>query len=226
MPGRIVDLTALAGGLADGDLYEIVDVSVGTDDVSGSSRKVPHSDLLTWLESKGLRPRFYNASVTAQNLTTTDAYLAGSDIAIPAGALQAESMYRCHFEVTKTSTTGSTAAPALNVRFGTNGSTADTSRAALTFPAQTAVADNGFIDVYATFQTVGSGTSAVLRVVAVLRHGLSVTGLSTSVSPRVLTVGGGFDSTVASSIIGVSANFGASWAGSINLVQAELLNLT
>jgi hypothetical protein len=225
---RVTDLTALPGAsLAAGDVFYVVDVSNTTDDAAGSSRDTTLGDLMVAFAALGgvKRRAEYNASVTAQNFTTTELYITGSNIAIPAGSLQAKSMYRLCFEITKTSTTGSTGTPIVNIKFGTAGTTADTTRCALTFPAQTAVADNGFMDVLATFRTVGSGTSAVLHAVGVLRHGLSVTGLSTSVSPRVSVTSGGFDSTVASSILGASVIFGASWAGSLNLVQAELFNL-
>lgn len=166
-----------------------------------------------------------NASVAQQAFTTTDAYITGSSILIPDGSLVAKTSYRLRFEITKTSTTSSVSAPILQIRFGTAGTTADTSRCSLTFPAQTAVADTGFMDVYATFRTVGSGTSTVLTTVGVLFHTAATTGLSVSNAPRVLTTSAGFDSTPSGSIIGASINFGTSWAGSLNLVQSELVNL-
>ena len=223
---KITDLTLLAGAnLATGDTLEIVDVSVTTDDAAGSSRKTTLGDVVLGLGPLGLQRSVYNASVSAQSYTTTDAYIAGSSCAIPTGSLQAKTIYRCRYEITKTSTTSSTSAPILQVRIGNAASTADTTRCSLTFPAQTAVADSGIMEVFATFRTVGSGTSAVLHTVAVLQHALSITGLSTSVVPRVSTVSSGFDSTTANGFIGCSVNFGTSWAGSVNLVHAELLNL-
>lgn len=219
------DFADLTGAnVASGDGFTVRDVSDLTMAATGTNKEITIDELGAAIAR--LRPEaIYNSSVTGQSLTTTEAYLAGSSIAIPNGRLQAKTQFYCAFEITKTSTTGSTGTPIINLKYGTNGTTADTTRVALTFPAQTAVADNGMIEVWATFRTVGSGTSAVLHGVARLTHSLDVTGLANVGSPRVSTTSGGFDSTVASSILGVTATFGASWAGSINLVHAQLTNL-
>lgn len=133
-------------------------------------------------------------------------------------------MYRCKFSVSKTA--AGVVAPVINVRFGTAGSTADSSRATLTFAAQTAVVDTGFIEVFVTFRTVGSGTAAILEAVGTITHTLTATGLSTAAtSIAITTTGTGFDSTVANSILGISVNGGTSAAWTIALVQAELYNL-
>jgi hypothetical protein len=71
----------------------------------------------------------------------------------------------------------------------------------------------------------GFGTAAVVQSRARLTHALSITGLSTSVTPITVATSGGFDSTVAASIIGVSLNGGTSAAFTITLVEAELINL-
>lgn len=152
-----------------------------------------------------------------------DTYLAGSGLVIPSGRLQAQTMYRCKFHVSKTA--AGTAAPVVQVRVGTAGTTADGSRASCTMPAQTAVADEGLFEVLATFRAVGSGTSAVVAAVCTLQHRLSVTGLSTGVSPAVAAVGTGFDSSTVTRI-GLSVNGGTSAAWTIALVQAELVNLS
>jgi predicted PP-loop superfamily ATPase len=80
-------------------------------------------------------------------------------------------------------------------------------------------------ELWAAFRTVGSGTAAVVQSRARLTHALSITGLSTSVTPITVATSGGFDSTVAASIIGVSLNGGTSAAFTITLVEAELINL-
>lgn len=169
--------------------------------------------------------RVVNASVANQAFTTTDAYITGSNCAIPTGKLQAKSFYRMRMQLQKTSTTGSTATPIVNVRIGTAGTTADTARATLTFPAQTAVADDGFVEVFVTFRTVGSGTTAVISAHGILDHRLAVTGLVNINTGFAKAVSAGFDSTVASLQIGCSFNGGASFAGNTDLVQAELGNL-
>ena len=167
-----------------------------------------------------------NQSVAAQGPGfSSDTYLVGSAIAIPNGALKAGTRYHCVFNVTKTA--AGVATPIINIRIGTAGSTADASRGTLTFTAQTAVADEGLFELWATFRTVGSGTSAVLQTLVIRPHRLSVTGLggANAVSEPEIATSGGFDSTVANSIIGVSVNGGASAAWTVQLVQAELTNL-
>jgi hypothetical protein len=66
---------------------------------------------------------------------------------------------------------------------------------------------------------------AVLQGTAQVRHRLSITGLQNLVSTTLQVTSGGFDSTVANSIIGASVNGGASAAWTVQLVQAELTNL-
>jgi hypothetical protein len=208
----VPDLAAITAP-ADGDELHIVQ--------SGVSKKINLNQLTTYFEQ---RARQMNCSVTQQSLSAVDVYLVGSDVPIPSGRLQAKSVYRARIELAKTSVAG-TATPILTVRIGTAGTTADSSRAALTFAAQTAVADDGFIDLYVTFRSVGSGTSAVLQAAGMLDHRLATTGLANVNTSIARNTGGGFDSTVANLRIGCSINLGASFAGTTNLVQAELMNL-
>jgi hypothetical protein len=202
-----------AGTLADADVLAIVN--------GGNTTKVDLTALTAYFESRG---RVNNASVTQQTWAASDAYLTGSQCLIPAGRLQAKTKYICRFYVAKTSVAG-TATPIINVRVGTAGTTADTARATLTFAAQTAVADEGRIDVEVVFRTVGSGTSAVLRAQGIVDHRLAVTGLANVNSSIVGNTGGGFDSTVANIGIGLSVTWGTSFVGTTDLVQAELINL-
>jgi hypothetical protein len=182
------------------------------------------SDGTTWSGTAPTVRTLYNQSVADQGAGfASDTYVTGSSVSIPSTGLRAGTRYHMIFAATKTA--AGTATPILNVRFGTNGSTADTSRCAITFSAQTAATDTGTFEVWATFRTVGSGTSAVLQCVGQRRHGASVTGFGNLVSQTLEVTSGGFDSTVANSIIGVSANGGASASWTIQLVQAELENL-
>lgn len=213
-------LTAIAGSaIARDDALTLVDISDTTMHASGTNKKFTPSDLIVAIGN------VYNASVADQGAGfASDTYLTGSSIAIPAGRLQAKSMYYCVFNVTKTGAGAAT--PIINIRYGTAETTSDTSRGTLTWTAQTAVADEGMFEIWATFRSVGSGTSAVLRTVGRLTHRLVATGFgNTAVSEPETAVSGGFDSTVASSIIGLSVNGGTSAAWTVNLVQAELKNL-
>ena len=166
----------------------------------------------------------YNQSLAQQGAGfATDTYLTGSSIAIPDGSLQAGARYRCIFNVVKTA--AGTATPIINVRIGTAGTTADTSRGTLTHSAQTAVVDEGTFEVFVTFRSVGSGTSAVIQSLSRLSHRLSVTGLGTGVGEPEIATSAGFNSTTSGLIIGLSVNGGTSASWTVQLVQAELNNL-
>ena len=175
-----------------------------------------------WVENSPIIHKNYNQNTAAQGPGfATDTYLTGSNISIPDNGLKAGTRYHLVFDVSKTA--AGIAAPVVTVRFGTNGSTADTARLTFTFLAQTAVADIGTIEMWLTFRTVGAST--VSSGVAQLRHRLSITGLQNLVSPTLQVTSGAFDSTVSGSIIGVSVNAGASAAWTVQTVQAELENL-
>jgi len=173
--------------------------------------------------------QFYSQSVTTPAAGfASDTYLTGSGILIPSIGMQAGTRYHAIFNVSKTA--AGTSAPTINIRYGTTNTISDTSRCLMTFSAQTAATDTGTFEVWATFRTTGSGSSAVIQCVGRLSHA----GTSGSVTPAglggtfiqtVATTGGGFDSTVANSYINMSVNGGTSAAWTVNLVQAELTNL-
>jgi hypothetical protein len=152
-----------------------------------------------------------------------DTYLAGSSIAIPAGALQAGSRYRLVFDVTKTA--AGVAACILTLRFGTAGALSDAALATLAFPAQTAVADDGRFSLDVMFRSVGSGTSAVVQACGALTHTLSASGLASAPGPVRRAASAGFNSALTGAVIGVSVNAGASAAWTIPLALASLENI-
>jgi hypothetical protein len=163
-----------------------------------------------------------NGSTTSQTPFASDTYLVGSAIAIPSSAvLKVGTLYRCTFDVSKTA--AGVAAAVIIVRFGTAGTTADAARLTFTFGAQSAATDTGMFDIYARFRVVG--VSAVLQGRCLLTHGASITGLNNLVSQTLQVTSGAFDSTVASSIIGVSVNGGASAAWTVQLVESALENI-
>jgi hypothetical protein len=166
---------------------------------------------------------YFNQSVAAQGAGfASDTYLTGSSITIPSGALKIGTRYHLIFNVSKTA--AGTATPIIYIRFGTNGSTADTARLTFTFLAGTAAADIGAFEVFVTFRTVGSGTSAVMQGMAQVQHSLSTTGLQNLPNKVLQVTSAGFDSTVANSIIGASVNGGTSASWTVQLVRAELEN--
>jgi hypothetical protein len=169
--------------------------------------------------------KLYNRSTANQGAGfATDTYLTGSNISIPNSSLKAGTVYKLVFRLTKTA--AGTATPILTLRIGTAGTTADTARCTFTFTAGTAAIDDGMFEVFATFDTVGSGSSAVLRGTARCTHKLSVTGITgtAAVSETEHAVSAGFDSTVSNSIIGLSVNGGASAAWTVQHVMAEMEN--
>ena len=218
-------LAALTGAAAAGtDVMPVVDVSDTSMAASGTTKKMALDELVAFLRTQGLTPARYNASVAGQGPGfAADTYLTGSDILIPASSLQAKTMYYCMFVVSKTA--AGIATPAINLRVGTAGSTADTSRGALSLFPQTAAADEAVFEVWSTFRTVGAGTAATLYTACRLTHRLDITGFANIGSPAVGVASGGFDSTLANLRIGLSVNAGASAAWTVNLVRAQLDNL-
>lgn len=163
---------------------------------------------------------FANQSVSSQTPFSSDTYLTGSNVSIPSGAPYVGTIYRMTFDVVKTA--AGTATPIITIRIGTAGTTADTARLTFTFAAGTAAVDTGRFEVEALFRTVGATTTAVLQGRANLVNNLTTTGISNAVKALQVT-SSGFDSTVASSIIGASYNGGASAAHTVQLVRAELI---
>lgn len=146
----------------------------------------------------------------------TDTYIANS--ALDLDALGAPRVGRCyHWRFIVSKTAAGIAAPVLTVRVGTAGTTADTARLTFTWGAGTAAADRGEIELDCLFTSVGSGTSAVLRGKANFTTNLATTGLSNAVKSLQVT-SGGFASTVANSVIGLSWNGGTSAAHTIEYV--------
>lgn len=160
-----------------------------------------------------------NSSTSQQSGFSSDTYLSGSFIVFPSTPAVG-TRYKLVFDVTKTA--AGTATPIITIRTGTAGSTADTSRCALTFGEGTTAADTGIFEVICVFRTVGSSKSAVIQSIARLTSNLTTTGISKAKKAVVVT-SSGFDSTTASLGIGASYNGGTSAAHTIELVSAELI---
>lgn len=159
------------------------------------------------------------ASVANQTpAAATDVYLTDSGIAVPQTRLQARTQVRWRILASKTA--AGVATPIFVIRKGTAKTTSDTALCTITCGAQTATVNAGcLIEVIATFRSVGSGTSAVLRGDV----GQGVAGFH--------TIGGGatssgFDSTVSGHFLGLSLNTGTSAAWTITQVQGDILNIT
>ena len=152
-----------------------------------------------------------------------DTYLAGSGIVIPPDRLKAGTRYGLVFDAVKTA--AGVAPPVLTLRFGASGSAADAALVQLSFPAQTAAADEGRFSLDVTFRSVGSGSAAVVQAMSGLVHTLAAGGLANSPGPVRRATSAGFNSTLANAVLGISLNAGAAAAWTVSLVQARLENL-
>jgi hypothetical protein len=193
--------------------------------VLGSFRLAP-GDLLEFIDGMGWFVVSANTAALRNQSTSSvsasfasEAYLVGSAITLPSSAPQVGTEYRCRFDMTKTA--AGVATPIIKVYFGTLGTTGDTALATLTFSAGTAATDTGVFEVIVNFDSVGSGTSAVVKATCRL-NSQPTTGLS-SLLKAVTATSAGFNSTTAGAIMGVSFNGGSSFSGTCTKVRSELV---
>lgn len=164
---------------------------------------------------------YNNSTASVSAGYATDTYLSGSAILIPAQRPKVGTIYRCRWDMAKTA--AGTATPIAILRYGVNGSTADTALATFTFGAGTAAADTGFFEINAHYRTVGSGTAAVVQATIHLTN-LSATGIASTLKTYTVT-SAGHDSTTANTYLGVSFNGGASFSGTNTQVLASIENI-
>lgn len=151
---------------------------------------------------------------------SADTYYKG--LQLPSWGMQAGMVFEWLIVATKG---GGTAGPVYTIRTGTNQTTADTSRLAITGPAQTAVADTAFIRVMVTCRNVGA--AGVLRGLVHLQHNLAATGFANTPAGFSLVEGSsaGFDnqgSAIGGHYIGLSVNPGASGAWVVEQVSQRI----
>lgn len=186
-------------------------------DQSGASKSVTATILRQYI-GEGLTNQG-----TAAGTFAADTYLTGSAISLSTtGNFAIGTTCKWIFDMTKTG--AGTATPIINVRAGTLGTTGDASIYSFTLAAGTAVIDAALFEVWVSFATVGSGTSATVHGLCRCTHQLAATGMTTQgASGMALVVPGtsaGFNSTT-QSIIGLSFNGGASFSGTNTLVTAS-----
>jgi hypothetical protein len=147
----------------------------------------------------------------------SDTYVTNSGLLIPSFGMKAGMLFR--WIITGSKTAASTAAPVYTIRSGSNQSTADTSRLALTTAAQTAVADNGTLFITAQVRNVSASgviagaASWAKTQTGSIGFGGSIDGVSAS-----------FDnSAMAGLYVGLSINGGASAAWTLTSCHAELI---
>ena len=175
-------------------------------------------------DSNGVVHDSYLANSTASPQTPTAAtrtIIAGSTITLPrAGALQVGTVFRWHFNMTKTA--AGIAASTFDIAIGTAGTTADTARVSFTKPAGTAAADEAFVEVEAVVQTIGA--SCVISAEFRLIHNGNTVGHATIPCVVVNTLGAAFDITTATKI-SLAITSGAADAITIQQVSTEALNV-
>lgn len=166
-------------------------------------------------------PPIINASAAAQAYTTSEIYLTGSALAIPAHGLQIGSIMRWHVVATKTA---GTAIPVFIVKIGTLGTTGDAAIATFTgFAGPTSATDTAWVDIELIIRTIG--TSATSEGGIKMIHALQTTGWS-NVQTAVQRVDGTtFNSTTANLIAGVTFNHSTAGAGNIEMVDAEMVGV-
>jgi hypothetical protein len=164
----------------------------------------------------------FNSSTASQGAGfASDTYLTGSNILLPTSRPIVGTQYKMFFQVTKTG--AGTATPIISLRYGTTASTSDTALCTFTFAAGTAAADTAWWEVFGLFRSVGSGTSAVIAGISSVTTNLATTGFSNAVK-NVQTTSSGFNSTTASTYLGVSVNGGTSASWTVQIVAAQLKN--
>jgi hypothetical protein len=196
-----------------GTAYEIVKATLKPGD------QLEYVEGIGWYTIAGAAVLTNASTASVSASFAADTYVVGSSITMPSGSPTAKALYICTFDMTKTA--AGVATPIINLRYGTAGTTSDTSRGTHTFSAGTAAIDTGIFTVRALFRTVGSGAAAVLAS-SVQLDSQPTTGLS-SLIHATTAISAGFDSTVAGSILGVSFNGGASFSGTVTVVEAQLV---
>jgi len=182
-------------------------------------------DILTWSEGLGwFQYAATPATPVGTNFATasqgpgfsSDTYVANS--AVPVLGIGALRVGRCyHWRLIISKTGAGTATPILQIRVGTAGTTADTSRVTFTWGAGTAAIDRGEIELEALVTAIGA--SAVLRCKANWTTNLATTGLTNAVKALQVT-SAAFDITPANTLIGLSYNGGTSAVHTIEYVGA------
>jgi len=166
-----------------------------------------------------------SAQQTGSTNFSADSYLAGSSIFLKT-LPKVGTIYHAIFDMTKTA--AGTATPIISFRMGTNGTAADTALLTFTFTAGTAAADVGIFELWVTFRSIGSGSTAVVQGLIQCKHQLAATGLTsggTGGSFTIVSTSAGFNSAVDNSYLGLSFNGGGSFSGTNQFVMSELHNI-
>jgi hypothetical protein len=199
------------------DLFNTVTLAPGT--------SLTFTEGTGWFLNKAVVPTLSSGAATTAQIAShsADTYYLGMPITNQGVTrLQVGSMFRWKFRTNKG---GGTATPIYTIRVGTAGTTSDTARITMTGAAQTAVADEGWVEIDVGFRAVGA--SAVMVANHGLWHRLATTGLSVTASNVFMTpvVSAAFDATPTGSIISLTVNPGTAGAWVTDLVTLDASNL-
>lgn len=191
--------------------------------VDSTSKKLVYKDDSGRYWSPGSRNWSIANDVSA---FATDLYLVGSNVLLPSFGMQAGTKYFLQASASKTG--NGTGTPVYTVRIGSAGSAADTSRLALTGPAQTAIADIGTLNILLVVRNVGA--SGVIQGTAWWEHRgtaanttTSGTGFANDSTGHVEGTATPYDNSAeGGKYIGISINGGASNAWTVTQVHAQL----
>lgn len=162
----------------------------------------------------------YNSNATDVVANATDTYLTGSDLPF-SGNNKIGTIIKWKLFATKTA--AGTAVPAYNVRFGTGATVTDVARIATTGVAQTAATDVAEIDIVAVIRATGATTVAAAGIN--LMHSNGVSGFKNDEGNNITQgTSTAFDSTPASTKVGLSVNPGASGVWTFQVIASELAN--
>jgi hypothetical protein len=171
-----------------------------------------------------------SASTATQALTAgTDTYLTGSTLNLPAGGMQGPtgtnqdgSLLTWKVYLYKTSAAG-TAASTFTLRFGTAGTTADTSRCTFSTGTATGAVDGGTATITA-YATAG-GATTTLNCAMTMTHNQVNSGLSSAPIVQTYSTATSFTTQTAGTKAGLSFNAGTTSTITVQKVEANAVNL-
>lgn len=179
-----------------------------------------------WFVVANATPNLRNQNTADVVANAADTYLTGSEIRIPANRPIGIGA-RFHWRLGATKTAAGVAAWTLNTRFGTLGTTGDTSRLAFTqvTDVQTAAVDAGTWEIRLIVRGPISASCIVAGIME-FQHHLAITGFSTvSGSDCYQVTSAAFDITTAGMIVGLSCNPGAAGVFTFQVISAECENI-
>jgi hypothetical protein len=165
-----------------------------------------------------------NRSIADQSVgASTTAYIVGSALTIPTSRpLAIGSVLKWHMIMSKTA--AATVAMTFDVRFGTAGTTADTSRSgSLSTGTQTAAADVAQVDITAVVRGPLSASCLVHFGMDLKKNAGTIVGFTIIPTIALQVTSGAFDITTSGLIAGVSLTTGTSHAITIHQCDAEVI---